>query len=92
MTYIVFSGIITLVRKEIIMSQHSPTATIDYITEDELMEVQESYPDRVTLKSKWSYNGEITSQADLSFEDIDRMNNDEEFAYNILMRSNRRDI
>jgi len=74
------------------MSQHSPTATIDYITEDELTALQERYPNRVTLKSKWTYNGEITSQSDLSFEDIDRMNVDEEFAYNILMESNQRGL
>jgi len=74
------------------MSQHSATATIDYITEDELTALQERYPNRVTLKSKWTYNGEITSQSDLSFEDIDRMNVDEEFAYNILMESNQRGL
>ena len=74
------------------MSQHSATATIDYITEDELTALQERYPNRVTLKSKWTYNGEITSQSDLSFEDIDRMNVDEDFAYNILMESNQRGL
>ncbi len=73
------------------MSQHTPTAVINYVTEEELAELQRLYPNRVTLKAKWSYNGEITSQ-ELSFEDIDRMNVDEEFAYNILMRSNQRDI
>jgi len=74
------------------MSQHSATATIDHVTEDELTALQERYPNRVTLKSKWTYNGEITSQSDLSFEDIDRMNVDEEFAYNILMQSNQRGL
>ena len=73
------------------MSQHTPTAVINYVKEEELAELQRLYPNRVTLKAKWSYNGEITSQ-ELSFEDIDRMNVDEEFAYNILMRSNQRDI
>ena len=74
------------------MSQHSATATIDHVTEDELTALQERYPNRVTLKSKWTYNGEITSQSDLSFEDIDRMNVDEDFAYNILMESNQRGL
>ena len=73
------------------MSQHTPTAVINYVKEEELAELQRLYPNRVTLKAKWSYNGEITSE-ELSFEDIDRMNIDEEFAYNILMRSNQRDI
>ena len=74
------------------MPQHSAVATIDYITEDELAKLKELYPHRVTLKSMWSYNGEITSQSDLSFDDIDRMNDDEEFAYNILMESNQRGL
>jgi hypothetical protein len=74
------------------MSQYSSTATIDYITEDELAKLQELFPKRVSLKAKWSYNGEITSQSDLSFEDIYRMNDDEEFAYNILMDSNQRGL
>jgi len=74
------------------MSQHTAIATIDHITKDELTALQERYPNRVTLKSKWAYNGEITSQSDLSFEDIDRMNGDEEFAYNILMESNQRGL
>jgi hypothetical protein len=74
------------------MPQHSPVAVIDHISEDELAKLQQLYPHRVTLKSKWSYNGEITSQSDMSFEDIDRMNHDEEFAYNILMESNQRGL
>jgi hypothetical protein len=74
------------------MPQHSPVATIDHITEDELTELRQLYPHRVSLKSKWSYNGEITSQSDLSFDDIDKMNDDEEFAYNILMESNQRGL
>ena len=74
------------------MSQHSPVAVIDHISEDELAKLQQLYPHRVALKSKWSYNGEITSQSDLSFEDIDRMNDNEEFAYNILMESNQRGL
>jgi hypothetical protein len=74
------------------MSQHSAVAVIDYITEDELVKLQELFPNRVSLRAKWSYNGEITSQSDMSFEDIDRMNDDEEFAYNILMESNQRGL
>jgi hypothetical protein len=70
------------------MSKFTPVAVIYDVDESELEKLKKEYGWRINLAASWSYNGEIVP-AD-SFEEIDKMSNSEDYAYDKLMAANQR--
>ena len=71
------------------MSHFTPIATIRNINEKQLRELEKKYGiGNVSLSSILSWNGEVISVE--SFEQIDKMNDDDEYAAKILEQSNSR--
>ena len=72
------------------MPHFDAVVTVSSVNEGDLKKLEQEYGiGRVTLQARYSYNGEIIPAE--SFSDIDRMNEDEKFAFNCLMNANRRD-
>jgi hypothetical protein len=70
------------------MANFTPVAIIYDIDEVDLEQLKKQFGWRINLAASWSYNGEIIP-AD-SFEDIDKMGSDEEYAYDKFMKANQR--
>ena len=71
------------------MSGFSPVATIIDPTKEEYEALVKQFGYRVSLKGMWSWNGELVDVE--SFEEIDKLNDDDEAGHEKLMNSNRRD-
>ncbi len=70
------------------MPSFSGRAVIDFENEQEFGKLKKLYGSRLTLMASWSYNGELVDVED--FKDIERLNNEEEYAHERLMNSNLR--
>ncbi|MCH8981853.1 hypothetical protein IH922_07525 [candidate division KSB1 bacterium] len=70
------------------MPSFSGRAVIDLENETEYEKLKKLYGWRVTLMAAWSYNGELVDVED--FADIEKLNQDEEYAHERLMNSNLR--
>ena len=70
------------------MPSFSGRAIIRFENETEYEKLKELYGWRVTLMASWSYNGELVDVE--NFADIERLNNEEEYAHERLMNSNLR--
>ncbi|MCH8957712.1 hypothetical protein IIA28_20720 [candidate division KSB1 bacterium] len=70
------------------MPSFSGRAVINLENETEYKKLKKLYGWRVTLMAAWSYNGELVDVED--FGDIEKLNQDEEYAHERLMNSNLR--
>ena len=70
------------------MSKFTPVAVIYDVDETELEKLKKEYGWLTNLAASWSYNGEIIPVD--SFEEINKMDSDEEYAYDKLMKANQR--
>ena len=70
------------------MPSFSGRAVINLENEKEYEKLKKLYGWRVTLMASWSYNGELVDVED--FGDIEKLNQDEEYAHARLMNSNLR--
>ena len=70
------------------MPSFSGRAVIDIENEKEYEQLKKLYGWRVTLMAAWSYNGELIDVED--FADIEKLNENEEYAHARLMNSNLR--
>ena len=70
------------------MPSFSGRAVINFENETEYEKLKKLYGWRVTLMASWSYNGELVDVED--FGDIEKLNQDEEYAHARLMNSNLR--
>ena len=70
------------------MPSFSGRAVIDIANETEYEQLKKLYGWRVTLMAAWSYNGELVDVED--FGDIEKLNENEEYAHERLMNSNLR--
>ena len=70
------------------MPSFSGRAVIDFENEQEYEKLKKLYGWRVTLMASWSFNGELVDVED--FTDIDKLNDNEEYAHERLMNSNLR--
>lgn len=68
------------------MSGFSPVITILYPDEKEYAELVEKYGNRIGLQAMWSWNGELVSVD--NFTEIDKMNDNEDYAHTKLMNAN----
>lgn len=72
------------------MPHFDTVAVVSDVDEKEYVGLQAVFGHRVSLKVKWSYNGEIIPTENGSFKDIDRLNNDQDYAEKQLMANNQR--
>ena len=70
------------------MPSFSGRAVINLENETEYEKLKKLYGWRVTLMAAWSYNGELVDVED--FGDIEKLNQDEEYAHERLMNANLR--
>ena len=70
------------------MPSFSGRAVIQIKNEEEYEQLKKLYGWRVSLMASWSYNGELVDVED--FADIEKLNQDEEYAHERLMNSNLR--
>ena len=70
------------------MPSFSGRAVINYENEKEFEEIKKLYGWKVTLMAAWSYNGELVDVDELA--DIDKLNENEDYAHERLMNSNLR--
>ena len=70
------------------MPSFSARAVIHFENEQEYEKLKKLYGWRVTLMASWSFNGELVDVKD--FADIDKLNENEEYAHERLMNSNLR--
>ncbi len=70
------------------MPSFSGRAVIQIKNEEEYEQLKKLYGWRMTLMASWSYNGELVDVED--FADIEKLNQDEEYAHERLMNSNLR--
>jgi len=70
------------------MAKFTPVAIVYDVDESELEKLKKEYGWRASLSASWSYNGEIIPVD--SFEDIDKMSHDEDYAHDKLMAANQR--
>jgi len=74
--------------KEVIVPSFSGRAVINFENEAEYEKLKKLYGWRVTLMAAWSYNGELVDVED--FADIEKLNENEDYANQRLMNSNLR--
>ena len=70
------------------MPSFSGRAVIDIENEKAYEKLRKLYGSRLTLMAAWSYNGELVDVED--FADIEKLNENEEYAHERLMNSNLR--
>ena len=70
------------------MPSFSGRAVIQIKNEEEYEQLKKEYGSNLTLMASWSYNGELVDVED--FGDIEKLNENEEYAHERLMNSNLR--
>ena len=70
------------------MPSFSGRAVINFENEEEYEKLKKLYGWRVTLMASWSYNGELVDVKD--YDDIEKLNQNEEYAHARSMNSNLR--
>ena len=70
------------------MPSFSGRAVIQIQSEKQHEQLKKEYGPNLTLMACWSYNGELVDVED--FADIERLNENEEYAHEKLMNSNLR--
>ena len=70
------------------MPSFSGRAVINFENEKEYEKLKKLYGSRLTLMASWSFNGELVDVE--SFADIEKLNENEEYAHERLMNSNLR--
>ena len=70
------------------MPSFSGRVVIQIKNEEEYEKLKKEYGPNLTLMATWSYNGELVHAKD--YDDIEKLNQDEDYAHERLMNSNLR--